>query len=672
MTCAFRRTLLAFGTLLGAGFFSAAAQPTAPAARLPKNALKNLDADIERLRRAWDVPGLAVAIVTPDRVVYARGFGQRNVARGLAVTENTLFGIASCSKSIGAATVCLLAQDGRLDLDAPVHDAWPAFRLADDYATLHVTPRDLLSHRTGLPRHDLVWYHAPAVPRAELVRRLRFLPPADEVRTAFHYSNLGYTTLSELVREASPDHATWEAVTKRRVLGPLGMARTNFSVRDSERDTDHALPYRFRAAGLLAAPRSGQKKDGAGADAAPPLEALPLENVDAVGAAANINSSAAEMGLWLRATLTDGRLDGRQVIPAEALHATHEPQMAYDLTTPDEDVYTDTYGMGWVIGTYRGYRYLTHSGSLDGFTCEMACLPGEGVGVVVLANLDDTELPHLLTNTLLDRLTGLPIVDWSARYREYQQDEDVVASAEDSIADPFRAPNTQPSHPLAAYAGRYRHPAYGDLTLRATPDGHLRGDLHGLGLALTHYHYDTFATDAAEFLPSILLNIGPDATGPTASPTASSTSTDAAPVGGLRFTFTTDARGDIGAVSAGLEPDAREPITFERLPDTIRLSRVQLQRFAGAYGPSVRETFRIELVPTTDSLRLVYPGQSAQMLVPVRPTEFILPAAPGYLLRFVLPVTGPPDQPATEVLTVQPEGVFRDRRRAEAKPDNVR
>lgn len=666
MSVAFRPVALVLLALFVVASRSAAAQPPPGAIRIPAKALKNLDADIERFRREWAVPGLAIAIVTPDRVVYARGFGQRDVAKGLPTTENTLFGIASCSKSIGAATVCLLAQDGRLDLDAPVHAVWPAFQLADDYATLHVTPRDLLSHRTGLPRHDLVWYHAPALPRGELVRRLRYLPAADEARTAFHYSNLGYTALSALVEAVSPDHASWEMVTRRRILTPLGMTRTNFSVRDSEKDTDHARPYRMRATPPTV-PNSGQKttkpRDSA---ALSPLEALPLEDVDAVGAAANINSSAAEMGRWLRATLTDGRLDGRQLIAAEALHATHEPQMAYDLNTPDDDVYTDTYGMGWVIGSYRGFRYMTHSGSLDGFTSEMACLPAEGIGVVVLANLDDTELPHLLANTLLDRLTGLAAIDWGGRYQQYQQEDATAAAEENAIANPFRVADTRPSHPLADYAGRYRHPAYGDLTLRATPDGHLRGDLHGLSLTLSHYHYETFVTATEEFQTAI----GPTAVGPerpaAGPPTPAGAGADPMPVGGLRFSFATDTRGEISAVSASLEPDAPAPITFERLPDTVRLSRPQLLRFVGTYGPSPRDAFRVELTPDKpDSLLVRYPGQPTQRLLPVRPTEFILPGMPGYLLRFVLPPSGLPSQPATEVLTIQPEGVYRDRRRSD-------
>ena len=369
------------------------------------------------------------------------------------------------------------------------------------------------------------------------------------------------------------------------------------------------------------------------------------------------------MARWLRASLTDGRLDGHQILSAEALHQTHEAQMAYDLTAPDDDVYTDTYGMGWVLGTYRGYRYQTHSGSLDGFTSEMACLPAEGIGVVVLANLDDSELPHLLTNTLLDRLTGLPPVDWSARYREYQAEDDEATAAQDSIEDPFRVTDTHPAHPLTAYAGRYHHPAYGTLTLRATPDGRLRGDLHGLRLTLAHYHYETFATDARDPLPSF----GPDATGPERVGPSATAPADPVPVSGLRFTFTTDARGEVSAVSTALDADAREPLAFQRLPDTVRLTRAALARFVGIYGPSPRETFRVELAPAGDTLRATFPGQPVHALVPVRPTEFVAPDLPGYLLRFVLPATGRPDQPATEVLTIQPEGVYRDRRRADAE-----
>ncbi len=606
--------------------------------RIPKNALKNLDADLERLRQTWHVPGMAVAIVSADRVLFAKGFGERDVIRHLPVTPNTLFGIASCSKSMGAATVCLLAQDGLLDLDAPIHSYWPGFQLQDEYATLRVTARDLLSHRWGLPRHDLVWYHQPNVSRAELVRRLRYLPPISELRATFHYQNLGYTALSQLVQEVSPDHATWETVMQRRILKPLGMARTNFSVRDSERDPDHAIPYRLK----------GEKDD---------LERLPAAEVDAVGAAVNVNSTAADMARWLRATLTDGTLDGKNSIPAEALHQTHEPQMAYDLRAPDDDVYTDTYGMGWVVGTYRGFRFLTHSGSIDGFTSEMAALPAEGIGVVVLTNLDDTETAHLITNTLLDRLTGLRPIDWSARYLDYQREEDEIGAEQDSIADPFRVVGTRPSHPLAAYAGHYRHPAYGSLTLRAAPDGRrLVGDLHGLRLTLTHYHYETFATDATDLLP----DVGPDASAPGADPV---------PVSSLRFTFATDPRGDIGSLSVALEPDA-EPVAFERLPDTLHLTRAELQRLVGTYGPSAREAFRVELptAPGADTLRVLYPGQPPYRLMPVRPMEFIIPGMPGYLLRFVIPEGGAPNQPATEVLTIQPEGVLRDKRRPDDRP----
>lgn len=608
----------------------APARAQAPVARLPKNALRGLDQLIEKLRQEWEVPGLAVALVTPDRILYAKGFGQRDVAGRRPVTPNTLFGIASCSKSLGAATVCLLASEGHLSLDQPIHDYWPGFRLRDDHATLRCTARDLLSHRSGLPRHDLVWYHNSSVPRAELVRRLRYLPPVDELRTAFHYQNLGYTALSQLIQEVSPGHASWEEVARRRLLIPLGMTRTNFSVHDSERDPDHSLPYRLR-------------------DIAPQPQLLPLEDVDALGAAGNVNSTALDMARWLQATLTDGVVGGQEVLPTDALHLTHEPQMTYDLRAPDEDVYTDTYAMGWVIGSYRGYRLMSHSGSLDGFTSEMAVLPAEGVGVVVLSNLDDTDLPHLLTNTLLDRLTGLTPIDWSGRYRYYEEEDARAAAAEDSIPDPFRVTGTHPAHRLTAYAGHYRHPAYGDLRLRASPDGHLRGDLHGLGIALAHYQYETFATDASSLLPDVGPTTGPDA--------------DPVPAGALRFAFVTDARGDVSRLTVALEPEA-EPIAFDRVPDTIRLARADLLRFVGEYGPSVRESYRVVLPETADTLRITWAGQGPYALVAVRANEFIIPRLPGYTLRFVLPENG--SGPATEVLTIQPDGIFRDRRRPAA------
>ncbi len=677
--------------LLGLGLLSeeAYAQRAKSAGRAQAAAVRGLDAQIEKLRREWEVPGLAIAVVSADKVLYAKGFGQRDVGQHLPVTPNTLFAIASCSKSLGAATVCLLANDGLLNLDAPIHEYWPQFRLLDDYATLHLTARDLLSHRSGLLRHDLVWYHNPTVPRPELVRRLRYLPPADEPRTAFHYQNLGYTALSQLVQEVSPGHPTWEEVCRRRLLIPLGMTRTNFSVHDSERDADYARPYRLPASLK-----------------ANVLEQLPLDDVDAAGAAVNVNSTALEMGRWLRATLTDGTLDGHNLLPAEALHQTHEPQMPYDVRAPDEDVYTDTYGMGWVIGSYRGFRLLTHSGSLDGFTSEMAALPGEGLAVVVLANLDDSELPHLLTNTLLDRFTGLPRVDWSARYQQYNDEDAQILAEQDSIPDPFHVPGTQPAHPLAAYAGHYRHPAYGDLLLRldgptadvatgaatdqpGTPTPHLHGALHGLTFGLTHDQYESFRTNT-----TLLTEVGPEsrpapnragpgnptakpgpsaapAAGPAAVPAAGLAASpaapgpvpnDAAPVAALRFVFGTDARGEVSTVSARLEPEA-EPIVFERIVEAWPLTRAELVRFIGTYGPSAEASYRIYLPPNADTLRVAWPGQPEYALLPVRPTEFILPKLPGYILRFTLP-PNVPTAPATEILTIQPDGLYRDRRRA--------
>ena len=192
--------------------------------------LGDFDAYVARTMQEWKVPGVAIAVVQDGKVILSRGYGLRDTKNNLPVTTRTMFPIASITKSFTVATQATLSTEGKLDWDKPVRDSLPEFRLEDDFLTARVTTRDLVTHRTGLPRHDASWYHTDT-PRGELVHSLRYLEKSKDLRQTFQYNNLMYLTAGYLAGRLNG--GSWEDAVRQRLFGPLGMSRSNFSVTDS-------------------------------------------------------------------------------------------------------------------------------------------------------------------------------------------------------------------------------------------------------------------------------------------------------------------------------------------------------------------------------------------------------------------------------------------------------
>ena len=231
------RALVGLGTFVFgiSGTVGAAARPASPPG------LVGLDAEVAQALQDFKVPGVAIAVVKEGKVILAKGYGYRDLEKQLPVTTKTLFAIGSITKSFTVATLGTLVDEGRLGWDQPVHSLLPDFVLKDAWASEHVTPRDLVTHRTGLPRHDLTWYSAD-FSRAELVGRLRYLELSKEPRATFQYNNLMFMTAGYLAGRLQG--TTWEEAVRQRILAPLGMNDSNFSVEDSQKSTDFARPYR--------------------------------------------------------------------------------------------------------------------------------------------------------------------------------------------------------------------------------------------------------------------------------------------------------------------------------------------------------------------------------------------------------------------------------------------
>ncbi len=465
----------------------------------------------------WKVPGVAVAVVKGGKVIFAGGYGYRDAANKLAVTPRTLFAIGSSSKAFTATAVGIMVDEGRLAWNKRVRDYLPTFQLQDEFATEQMTPRDLLCHRSGLPRHDLVWYGS-ALSRKELIDRMRYLEPRADFRTLFQYNNFMFLTAGYLAGEVAG--SSWEDVVRTRIFEPLGMKDSDFSVEVSRKGPDHALPY-------------GEKDDG--------VVEIPFRNIDGIGPAGSINSNALDMAQWVLLNLNEGKAGDKQVISEASLSEIHSPQMvvqegAFRALEKFPEMFTTSYGMGWFITNYRGHTWIHHGGAIDGFKALVSFLPREEMGVVVLSNLNGTSVPEMITLNVYDRLLGLDQVPWSARFKEMRDKRKIEAEKRKGEADKDRKAGTKPSHPLGDYAGVYTHPAYGTLTVTVDGEG-LRAKRWDTEYTAAHYHYDVFELSNTESAASK-----------------------------LKASFALDIKGDVVSVSVPFAPGVKD-IVFTRLPD---------------------------------------------------------------------------------------------------------
>jgi CubicO group peptidase (beta-lactamase class C family) len=382
---------------------------------------------VRRLMARDQIPGLAVGVVVRGRHVFARGFGYRDADRRLPVTPDTLFPLGSCSKAFTATAIALLADEGKIGLDVPVRTYLPDFSLQDPMASATVTPRDLLTHRSGLPRHDLFWYAAP-FSRDELYRRLRFLEPAGPARARWRYNSLMFVVAARIVEKVTGQ--SWEDFVEARLLRPLSMRRTLLSPEAMEADADHAAPHALRAGRARPIPM--------------------LKGLNAIAPAGAVQSSVRDLARWIafQATRSPGLLGERTW---RELHRPHA-----EMPTPVQpEVQHPHYALGWIHQSYRGHTLVVHDGAIDGFTAHLGFVPKTGQGLILLANRERASAAlTALAHSAYDRFLGLEPLDWAPRLEETP----VPLRADPGVALDF---------PIAEVEGSYEHPAYGCLAVRA-------------------------------------------------------------------------------------------------------------------------------------------------------------------------------------------------------------
>jgi CubicO group peptidase (beta-lactamase class C family) len=545
--------------------------------------LGDFDAYMAQTLKDWNTPGIGVGIVVGDKLAFAKGYGYRDYEKKVPFTPTTLQPIASNSKLFTAVAAGMLVEEGKLTWDKPIHEAVPEIQFYNDQLTNNVTLRDMLSHRTGVTRHDSIWFKSPFT-RKELFDKLKYLEPQQPMRTTFLYNNLMFAAAGQIIELKSGQ--TWEDFVRERIFTPLDMKATNYTIAGMAKNPDHGVPFR-------------EKRDSF------ELYKIPYyEDTEGVAPAGAIISNIEELSHWLAALMNDGKYNGKEVLPSSVLKATMQPAIGLANTLGEAlgywEILDPDYGMGRLIASYRGHLITYHGGDLPGFHSQVAFLPNDKIGVIVLVISDHSApLYNNISYNVFERLLGMDQTPWNQRQLARRLAAKKAGTEARAKAGADRVPNTRPSHLLGSYAGEYENPAYGILKIDQQGDA-LHFGFHEFQYPMSHFHYDRFDTPDDEQYGKFSVN------------------------------FRTDPQGDINEAVISLD---EAEVVFTRKPET--LDPKVLEKLAGVYLTPSKLKFEVQYQPGV-GLSLAFPGGPPQKLIPVKGLQFRTEHFADTIYEFVL------------------------------------
>jgi len=572
------RRLAAAGLL----FFTLAESAAAQAMNVAQ-ALEGFDAYMAKILKDWNAPGVGVGIVVHDKLVFAKGYGFRDYEKKLPFTPATMSPIASNTKLFTAVAAGMLVEEGKLSWDKPVRESVPGIRFYNDELNNTVTLRDMLSHRTGITRHDTIWYKSDFT-RKRLFEKLVYLEPQEPMRQTFLYNNLMFAAVGYLIELQSGK--TWEQFVKERIFDPLQMNSTSYSIADMLERPEFGVGFTERRDSFE-------------------IYRIPYyEDISGVAPCGAIVSNIEDMSHWLIALMNQGKYNGKQVLGEEVLKATLQPAIALPNTALEtrgwSEVLNAAYGMGRQTASYRGHLITLHGGDLPGFHTQVSFMPQDQVGVIVFEIGNHSQpLYNTVSYNVYERLLGMNQTPWSERQLEIRLKNKKAGTEARTKANAGRIPDTRPSHVLMDYAGAYENPAYGVMTI-GLKDDQLQFDFHKMRFPMTHFHYDRFDTPDDE------------------------------QDGKWSVNFRTNPQGDIDQAVMSL--DEAEAV-FVRKPDTINPQL--MSQLAGAYETPAGVKIQVTLAPG-GTLSLVLPGQPVIPLSQVKGLTFRMPRFSDVTLEFVV------------------------------------
>lgn len=450
------------------------------------------DKAMEKNLKDWNMPGVGVGIVKNGKLVFVKGYGYRDYEKKLPITEKTLFQIASNTKLFTATAVGMLVNEGKLDWDKPIKTFVPSIQFFNNELNNTITIRDMLSHRTGVTRHDLIWYKSD-FNKTALFEKLKYLEPIQSLRQGFLYNNLMYTATGRIVEII--ENKTWEQFVQEKILTPLKMNNSVFSIADMKKSKDVFVPF-------------NEKRDTT------TLYKIDyLSETQGLGPAGSIISSISDLSHWLAALMNNGVYEGKQVLPEAVVKATLEPSIAlynYSLAQGNKEILNPVYGMGRQILSYRGHQIVFHGGDLKGIHSQISYMPQDSIGVIVFVIGDHSMGYNAIVYNIYEHLLGLSITPWSERGLKNRDISKKMDKDGRGKADIGLVKNTKPSHLINDYLGEFENETYGIINI-AMKDSQMRFNLHNIHLPMHHFHYDRFDTknDEEEGLYSLNYQTNP-------------------------------------------------------------------------------------------------------------------------------------------------------------------
>jgi CubicO group peptidase (beta-lactamase class C family) len=580
------------------------------------NPFSGLDTAFARVLKDWHAAGFAVAVVDKDSVIYAKGFGYKNLETRDPVTTHTLFAIGSCTKAFTASLIAMLEHDGKVDLDKPVRNYLPELKFYTPVMDDMITLRDMMCHRTGLPRHDLSWYLFGNSTRDSMILRIQYMEPTAGIREKWQYNNFMFAAQGVVAEHLTGK--SWEQNVTDRIFQPLGMTESDFSVTDLAKAPDAALGY-------------GLKNDSI-------IKKLDYYLIGAMAPAGAINSNVLDMSQWVKTWIHDGKFHGKEIIPTNYVSQAITAQMAMGGGLPTReapDVYFSSYGFGWMLSSYRGHYRVEHGGNIDGFSASTCFFPSDSIGIIVLSNQNGSVVPSIVRNLISDRLLHLSYKDWNTYLKGISDKAKAEAKREQATRQSNRITNAPATHNLNDYTGTYTNPGYGSFDITWKQDSLFASfPLHTWWLR--HYHYDIFEPFDKDPKEGI--------------------DTSATEGQNLRLQFNMDAAGTITNVAMNLEATLAKPIIFSRMPKTASITTAQLQQYVGEYAFS--EAMVSKVYTKGDKLYLFVPGQPEYELAYIGGNSFSFKSLTGFTLRFDTDDKGK----IISLTSIQPNGKFTAKR----------
>ena len=576
--------------------------------------LKGLEKDLNAILEATKAPSFAVAIVEGKKIIYAQGFGYRDYDNKIPADANTLYAIGSSSKAFTSSILGQLRQEDKISFDDSPLKYVPELKFINDKMNNNIIIKDLMSHRTGLPRHDYSWYLFPTNNKDSLLLRVAHQEPFIGVRQQWYYNNFMFLAQGVIAERITGK--SWEENIKDRFFEPLGMTRSNASIEELEKSSNAAIGYEL-------------KKDSI-------ISRMDYYHIAGMSPAGSINSSVNDMSKWLITWINKGKYNDQEILPEAYVSEAISSQMVVNGALPDEefpDMYLSNYGYAWFLSSYRGHYRVQHGGNIDGFSANVAFFPSDSIGVVVLTNQNGSAVPSLVRNTIADRLLKTKKTDWSKRFieRKLKAKKEEKAAKSETISS--KTENTKPSHILQNYTGNYSNPGYGEFNITNQNDS-LFANFKLKTFYLRHVHYDVFE-------PFEVTKTGIDTTNS----------------GPMRLNFNTNDGGEISLVKMKVEGALDYPIEFKHKPNIIDIDKATLERYVGEYelsGTAIKVYIKNE-----SKLYLFVTGQPEYELLATEKHKFSFKTLEGFKVEFV----ESDEKSINEIIFIQPNGTFKATRK---------